>query len=212
MRRFTLLALFLLARPAAGQTLTDSVTVIIEGRAATAAIVAVGVLNPGDTIDFEVTVLDVDGDPVTQYLATWASADTTVLRFIDADRGIAVAIDKAPGGVTVVVVVEPFDQQVTGAFPSGQPELFRWVSDRLGGHVPAELTGSLSVWQLCTYLVRAGTVVAQSMGSPLDPCPVALPFAPQPEEFGPLLRFVLGEDFRIERFRRGLNVVRVDAG
>ena len=120
MKRFLFALFFLLAAPAAGQVVTDSVQITIEGNLAYVRIeVPDSSLTIGDSIQFVAFPEDSEGDPVTA-LVTWASSDPAVMS-IDPETGMAVALAKTRGNpVWIYARAERIGDLLLASFRDGE--------------------------------------------------------------------------------------------
>jgi hypothetical protein len=162
-----LLAMFA-AKPMAGQTVTDTVMVTVEGDLAGVGITTFEqTFRIGDTVQFVAEAYDSEGDPVSAVF-TWASADTTAVR-IDAATGLAVGVGKG-SNVAIWVRAEAVQEMRLASFRP--PDSLNWT-----GQDTIPIGANL---QYCAYLVDAvGFLVSDSPGPPI--CPIV--FLPRPEPF-----------------------------
>lgn len=135
----------------------------------------------GDTIQFQASAVDSAGDPVSATFQ-WSSSDTTKLRFLDPQSGIAVAVGKTmgSGGVYVYVLAQQVDTVVLGFFRPDQdpPGTIHYASITYQGSGQIVPIDSLimavgSKAQLCAYFMYGGDVVSMSQKPPgRQQCPI----------------------------------------
>jgi hypothetical protein len=116
----------------------------------------------GDTLQLRAVALDSEGDTITTGIIwTWASSDSSVVRILDHEKGIAVGLKK--GTVQGFVLATVFDLIAVGwLHPDGRME---WDH----GYVreAADVQG-------CGYLLRNGELVGTNKEACLSFVPLAL--------------------------------------
>ena len=117
------------------------------------------IVRIGDTIHLRAQALDSEGDPVNAAFY-WASEDSTILRIEEQPDGRAVGIAIRKGTVRVWVMVEPVTSLDVAVLQS---------DGTLDWGKQLEFTALGQENQLCAYLHRAGTLVAESPGPPTCP-------------------------------------------
>ena len=134
------------------------------------------VVRIGDTIHLRAQAFDSEGDPVSAVFH-WASEDDAILRIEEQPDGRAVGIALRKGTVRVWVMVEPVTALITAVLrPDGSLDWGKQL----------EFTALGQEAQLCGYLHRAGTLVAESPGPPT--CPTVFLAAPTPAMWpGPVI-------------------------
>ena len=134
------------------------------------------VVRIGDTIHLRAQAFDSEGDPVSAVFP-WASEDDAILRIEEQPDGRAVGIALRKGTVRVWVMVEPVTALITAVLrPDGSLDWGKQL----------EFTALGQEAQLCAYLHRNGTLVAESPGPPA--CPIVFLASPTPAMWpGPVI-------------------------